>query len=50
MATTIKTITIALTKEDVKIIYELMDNLGETQSNVIKRALSFYKFYLDTKQ
>lgn len=50
MATTIKTLTIALTKEDLKIITELMENLGETQTAVIKRALSFYKYYLDNKK
>jgi hypothetical protein len=50
MATTIKTLTIALTKEDLKIIIELMEKLGETQSTVIKRALSYYKFYLDNKK
>lgn len=50
MATTIKTLTIALTKEDLKIITELMENLGETQTSVIKRALSFYKYYLDNKK
>ena len=50
MATTIKHITMALTKEDLKIITEIMDELGETQTNVIKRALSFYKFYLENKK
>lgn len=45
MATTFKNITIALTKEDWKIISELMENLGETQTDVIKRALSFYSFH-----
>jgi hypothetical protein len=50
MATTVKHMTIALTKEDLKIITELMEHLGETQTNVIKRALSFYKFYWDNKK
>jgi hypothetical protein len=50
MATTIKTITIALTKEDLNIINELIEKLGETQTTVIKRALSFYKYYLDNKK
>ena len=50
MATTVKLITIAFTKEDVKIITELMEKMGETQSNVIKRSLSFYKFYLDNQK
>lgn len=49
MATTVKHITIALTKEDLKTITDLMEKLGETQTNVIKRALSFYKFYLENK-
>jgi hypothetical protein len=50
MATTIKTITIALTKEDLKVITELMEHLGETQTNVIKRALSFYRLYVENKK
>jgi hypothetical protein len=49
MATTIKTITIAVTKEDVKIITELMEKLGENQTTVIKRAISFYLFYMENK-
>jgi hypothetical protein len=49
MATTIKTITIAVTKEDVNIITSLMEKLGETQTDVIKRALSFYFFYMENK-
>lgn len=50
MATTVKNITIALTKEDLNIITELMGKFGENQTNVIKRALLFYKFYLDNKK
>ena len=50
MATTVKNITIALTKEDLKIITELMEKLGETQTNVIKRALSFYRYYEENKK
>ena len=50
MATTIKNMTIALTKEDLKIIEFLMKEYGETQTNVIKRALSFLKFYLENKK
>ncbi len=50
MATTVKYITMALTKEDLKIINELMKELGETQTNVIKRALSFYNLYLENKK
>lgn len=50
MATTVKTITMALTKEDLKIITELMEKLGETQTNVIKRALLCYKFYEENKK
>jgi hypothetical protein len=50
MATTVKHITIALTKEDLKIITELMEKLGETQTNVIKRALVFYKIHEDNRK
>ena len=50
MATTVKNTTIALTKEDLRIIAELMEKLGETQTNVIKRSLSFYNYYLDNKK
>lgn len=49
MATTVKHITLALTKEDLKTITELMNKLGENQSTVIKRALNYYKFYMDEK-
>lgn len=50
MATTVKHITIALTKEDLKTITELMEKLGETQTNVIKRALTYYQIYLENKK
>jgi hypothetical protein len=50
MATTVKNITLALTKEDLKTITQLMEKLGETQTNVIKRALLYYKFYEENKR
>ncbi len=39
MATTVKIISIALTKEDVRILEELTKLFGETPSGVLKRAL-----------
>lgn len=39
MSSTIKRIHLALTKEDLKQLEELMDRLGESKSEVIKRAL-----------
>ena len=41
MSTTIKRITLALTKEDLRCLKIMQDVYGETQSNVIKRAISF---------
>lgn len=39
MTTTIKRTTLALTKEDVRLLKKLMKHYGETQSQVFKRAL-----------
>ncbi len=47
MATTVKNITIALNKEELKTLTELMEKLGENQSAVIKRALYFFKIHKD---
>ncbi len=40
--TTVQRITLALSKEDKRILDELCDKLGETKSAVIKRSLMSY--------
>jgi predicted DNA-binding protein len=42
MSTTVKRITLALSKNDLKILTKLCEELGESQSVVIKRAITFY--------
>ena len=39
MATTAKRITLALTKEDIRILQKLQEKYAETQTAVIKRAI-----------
>jgi len=42
MATTKKVRSIAFTQEDLRLLKELCERLGENESQVIKRAISFY--------
>lgn len=47
MQTGIKQISFRATKEDLKIIEELTSKLGESQSQLIRRALA-YLYHLET--
>jgi hypothetical protein len=50
MPTTEKRITLPLTKEDKRILDSLCNELGETSSGVIRRALMYYSMhYKDLK-
>jgi hypothetical protein len=49
MTTTIKRTSLALTKEDIRIIETLCKHYGETQTDVIKRAIVFLEFMLSSK-
>jgi hypothetical protein len=43
MADTIKRITVGLSKEDIKILKYLCDDLGENTNSVIKKSIFFYE-------
>lgn len=44
MASTVKRITLALSKEDLKQLNKLCEEYGETPSEVLKRALTYFYF------
>ena len=42
MELTVKRVHVALTKEETRMLTELKDKLGETQSNILKHGLTAY--------
>lgn len=50
MRTTVKTLSIAMTKDDIKTIDYLCESTGDTKSTVVKKSLLLYKTKIESER